>query len=325
MTILDEIAQYSAIRILEDQRTFSLEDLKKQCDEILKTENDNALNLPDEDGLFRFGQALKKPGLSVISEIKKASPSKGVISEDFPFLDIAGAYERGGADCISCLTEPRWFQGSDEIFTSIRAYTKLPMLRKDFVVDEYQIYQAKTLGANAVLLICALLDTETIRYYLSICRELHMDALVETHDEEEIRSAVAAGAKIIGVNNRNLKDFSVNFENASTLRNLIPKECIYVAESGVTGAEDAKVLEEIGADAVLIGEALMRAENKKKLICAIKNVEYDENEEENEHENQDMRNQENGGLPVSERGNAGLRGLHFLAEKFSFGRGRKGN
>ncbi len=265
MAILDEIAAYSALRVMNDKKTYSLEDLKKQCGEMLK----RSASEP-EAGLFRFGQALKKPGLSIISEIKKASPSKGIISEDFPYLFIAGEYEKAGADCISCLTEPNWFLGSDDIFAAVRAYTKLPMLRKDFVVDEYQIYQAKTLGADAVLLICALLDTETIRYYLGICRELQMDALVETHDADEIRSAVAAGAKIIGVNNRNLRDFSVDLKNAESLRALVPEDCIFVAESGVRGPEDAACLKAVGADAALIGEALMRAEDKRAMIRAFK-------------------------------------------------------
>ncbi len=225
---------------------------------------------PDEHGLYRFGQALRKPGISVISEIKKASPSKGIISEDFQYLDIAGAYERAGADCISCLTEPKWFKGSDDIFAAVRAYTKLPMIRKDFVVDEYQLYQAKLLGADAVLLICAILDTETIAGYLDICSKLKMDALVETHDEAEIESALRAGAKIIGVNNRNLKDFSVDFSNAMRLREMIPEDKIYVAESGVKSAEDAETIRRIGADAVLIGEALMRTEDRAGFIKAFK-------------------------------------------------------
>lgn len=225
---------------------------------------------PDEYELYRFGQALRKPGISVISEIKKASPSKGIISEDFPYLDIAGAYERAGADCISCLTEPKWFKGSDDIFAAVRAYTKLPMIRKDFVIDEYQIYQAKLLGADAVLLICALLDTETIARYLDICSKLKMDALVETHDEAEIESALKAGAKIIGVNNRNLKDFSVDFSNAMKLREMIPETKVYVAESGVKSAEDAETIRRIGADAVLIGEALMRTEDRAGFIRAFK-------------------------------------------------------
>lgn len=268
MTILDEIAAYARERVAADKNKVSLEILKAHCEEISAAGTTGAGRTAG--GVFRFGQALQKPGISVISEVKKASPSKGIISEDFPYLEIAGAYTEAGTDCISCLTEPKWFLGSDEIFQEIRAITPVPMIRKDFVVDEYQIYQAKCMGADAVLLICAILDTDTIRRYLEICNRLQLDALVETHDAEEIASAVAAGAKIIGVNNRNLKDFSVDFENAKRLRELIPSDCIYVAESGVKGQEDVAVLKAIGADAVLVGEALMRSSDKAEMIRRFK-------------------------------------------------------
>lgn len=275
--ILNEIAEYAAYRVFLDKREYSLEELKDKCSQAEASYNETGgrsagicFEEPDESGLYRFGRALKGPGISVISELKKASPSKGVISQDFPYLDIAGAYERAGASCISCLTEPKWFLGSDDIFAAVRAYTALPMIRKDFVVDEYQIYQAKLLGADAVLLICALLDTDTIAYYLDICRSLRMDALVETHDESEISSALSAGARIIGVNNRNLKDFSVNFDNAVRLRELIPADRVYVAESGVQTAQDAELIAKTGADAVLIGEALMRADDREAFIRAFR-------------------------------------------------------
>jgi indole-3-glycerol phosphate synthase len=217
-----------------------------------------------------FTDALKKPGMSFICEVKKASPSKGVISKDFPYLDIAKAYEAAGADAVSCLTEPKWFQGSDQIFTEIRQTIATPMLRKDFTVDEYQIYQAKVMGANAVLLICAILDTKTIAKYLEICDKLGLAALVEAHDEKEIESAVSAGAKIIGVNNRNLKDFSVDFSNAARLRDKIPPDVLYVAESGVYCPADAASLKAIGADAALIGEALMRARDKGAMLASLR-------------------------------------------------------
>lgn len=266
MTILDEIAGYAKLRVNEDKKNCSLEDIRTQAMVVAAEDNAHA----DASGLYAFGQALKKPGLSIISEVKKASPSKGIIAECFPYKEIAASYEDAGADCVSCLTEPRWFLGSDEIFMDIRRTIKLPMIRKDFTIDEYQIYQARVMGANAVLLICALLDTDTIIRYLKICEELKIDALVETHDAAEIESAVKAGARIIGVNNRNLKDFSVNFENARALRSLIPDNCVYVAESGVTGPEDVDILRRIGADAVLVGEALMRADDKKAMIKAFK-------------------------------------------------------
>ena len=173
-------------------------------------------------------------------------------------------------DCVSVLTEPKWFLGSDEIFKEIRAAITLPMIRKDFTVDAYQIYEAKCMGADAVLLICVLLPTETIREYLKICDDLGLTALVETHDENEIRSALKAGARVIGVNNRNLKNFTVDFSNAANLREQIPANVIFVAESGVKEPQDVGVLAEIGADAVLIGEALMRAEDKTERLAEFK-------------------------------------------------------
>jgi len=185
-------------------------------------------------------------------------------------MKIASEYEAAGADAISCLTEPKWFLGSDEIFCQIRSAVKTPMIRKDFVVDEYQLYQARLMGADCVLLICALLDTQTISSYLNICDDLGLAALVETHDENEISSAVSAGARMIGVNNRNLKDFSVNLDNTAHLRDSIPTDALYVAESGVSSPEDAAALRKAGADALLVGEALMRAENKASFLNAMR-------------------------------------------------------
>ena len=253
--ILDELAAYAAERVKTDAAKHSLSELKERCQGF------SNIRTP-----FCFEQALRADGLSFICEVKKASPSKGLISPDFPYLRIAQEYEAAGADCISCLTEPKWFLGSDEIFTEIRRTVNTPMIRKDFTVHEYQIYQAKLMGADAVLLICAILDTDTIAHYLSICDSLGLSALVETHDESEIDSAIAAGAKLIGVNNRNLKDFSVDFSNASRLRDRIPADCLYVAESGVKNAEDVAALRKIGADAVLMGEVLMRAPDKTALL-----------------------------------------------------------
>ncbi|MCD8375871.1 MAG: indole-3-glycerol phosphate synthase TrpC [Oscillospiraceae bacterium] len=257
-TILDTIADYARLRVAADAEENSIDVMQE---------------LAMQGGMAHgaaFEQALRKPGVSFICEVKKASPSKGIISEDFPYLSIAREYEGAGADCISCLTEPKWFLGSDQIFRDIRAAVSLPMLRKDFVVDDYQIYQAKVMGANAVLLICALLDTETVARYLELCGRLGLAALVEAHDEGEIASAVAAGARIIGVNNRNLKDFSVDFSNAARLRDLIPPGVLFVAESGVKGPADVAALRSLGADAVLIGETLMRAADKKKTLDALR-------------------------------------------------------
>lgn len=265
-TILDTIADANRQRVAAAKEQLSLEALRQKALDLCAADEAAGKDQPGK----AFMDALRKPGMSFICEAKKASPSKGVISQDFPYLDIARDYQAAGAECMSCLTEPRWFLGSDQIFCEIRAEVSTPMIRKDFTVDEYQIYQAKTMGANAVLLICAILDTATIAKYLEICDTLGLAALVEAHTPEEIASAVDAGAKIIGVNNRNLKDFSVDFSNAARLRDLIPPESIYVAESGVKGPEDARVLRSIGADAALIGEAFMRAADKAALLRELK-------------------------------------------------------
>lgn len=256
-TILDTIAAHARQRVAADKARVSLDAMR----ELAGQGNANGTD---------FIAALRRPGMSFICEVKKASPSKGLISPDFPYLDIARDYEAARADCISCLTEPKWFLGSDAIFQEIRSAVSTPMLRKDFTVDEYQIYQAKVLGGDAVLLICALLDTGTIARYLGLCHDLGLAAVVEAHDRAEIASAVAAGAEIIGVNNRNLKDFSVDFSNAARLRELIPPEAVYVAESGVTGPADVAALRRIGADAALMGEVLMRAPDKKALLAALR-------------------------------------------------------
>ena len=258
MTILDTIADHARTRVASERLCHPLEELQERC---------KTLGIARGE---RFRSALEKPGLSFICEVKKASPSKGVISTDFPYLRIAQEYESAGADAISCLTEPRWFLGSDQIFCEIRSTVDTPMLRKDFAVDEYQLYQARIMGADAVLLICALLDTHTLSRYLDICQELGLSALVEARDEKEIASATAAGANIIGVNNRNLKDFSINLDNAARLRDQIPPGVLYVAESGIRGPKDAAAVRAIGADAVLIGEALMRAPNKSAMLAAMR-------------------------------------------------------
>ena len=254
MNILAEISSVARERVAVAKQKISLDAMKTLAE-------DSKLG----DGK-KFLAALKRPELSFICELKKASPSKGIIAEDFPYVEIAREYESAGADCVSCLTEPKYFLGSDKIFCDVRAEISLPMLRKDFTVDEYQIYQAKVMGADAVLLICAILDTTTLEKFLTICEDLNLTALVETHDAKEIQSSIEAGAKIIGVNNRNLKNFSVDFTNAARLRELIPPEKIYVAESGVKTPSDVATLKKIGADAVLIGETLMRAADKKSKL-----------------------------------------------------------
>ena len=255
-TVLDAIAAYARERVAADRKREPLEVLRARC-----TEPGNGP---------AFYEAVGKPGLSFICEIKRASPSKGLIDPAFDYLSIARAYEAAGADAVSCLTEPKWFLGSDAIFADVRREIETPMLRKDFVVDEYQIYQAKALGANCVLLICALHDTATVARYLELCDSLGLAALVEAHDAQEIDMAASAGAQMIGVNNRNLRDFSVDFSNAARLRERIPANALYVAESGVTGPADAKALRQIGADAALIGEAFMRAKDKAAMLRAMR-------------------------------------------------------
>jgi indole-3-glycerol phosphate synthase len=257
MNILEEIAAYARTRVEADRAALPLGALKERCSALAPGAKD-------------FEKALRGPGMSLICEVKKASPSKGVISPDFPYLDIARDYQAAGADALSCLTEPRWFLGSDRIFEEMRDAVSTPMLRKDFTVDEYQIYQARAMGADAVLLICALLDTRKIAEYLELCDSLHLSALVEAHDEQEIAAAVAAGAAVIGVNNRNLKNFQVDFSNAARLRSAIPPHVLYVAESGISGPEDAAALRAIGADAALVGEALMRSPDRRALLWAMR-------------------------------------------------------
>ena len=258
MTILDKLAELSRERVRADQEKVSEAEMR---------ELSRAMGRGNGEAFFA---ALRKPGISFICEIKKASPSKGLISPDFPYMKIAADYERAGADCISCLTEPEYFLGSDQVFREIRAAVSLPMLRKDFTVSPYQLDQARVMGANAALLIVSLMDGKTLEAYLERCEELGIAALAETHDEAEIRTAAAAGAKIIGVNNRNLKDFTVDFDNAARLRDRIPADCVYVAESGVKTPEDMARLRKIGADAALIGEALMRADDPAAMLRQLK-------------------------------------------------------
>lgn len=263
MTILDELAKQAVIRTEKAKEKLPLAEIK-------------ALALEIKKGDFSFEKALKKPTMAFICECKKASPSKGIIAEHFPYLEIAKEYEEAGADCISVLTEPTRFLGSDEYLREIAAAVKLPCIRKDFIVDEYMIYEAKLLGAQAVLLICSILTEAQITNYIKICDKLGISALVEAHDEEEIKTAIKAGARIIGVNNRNLKDFSVDTENSKRLRSLVPENIIFVSESGVTSAEDIAKLKEAGVNAVLIGEALMRAENKAQKLAKLRGS-HDEN------------------------------------------------
>ena len=257
MTILDELAEYAKERVRTKKELISLDEVRS-----------SALSLPA--GSFEFEKALKKDDIAFICECKKASPSKGIIAEDFPYLQIAKDYQTAGADCISVLTEPKWFLGKDQYLKEITQNVNIPCIRKDFTVDEYMIYEAKLLGAKAVLLICAILTSDQIKEYLKICDKLGISALVEAHNETEVKTAVQCGARVIGVNNRDLRDFSVNTDNSRKMRELIPDNVIFVSESGIKTAEDIDLLRKIGADAVLIGETLMKAENKSAKLRELK-------------------------------------------------------
>lgn len=253
MSILEELADHARERVKAAE--------KERPEELIRR---LAAELPKGD--FSFEKALKKNGISFICECKKASPSKGIIAEDFPYLAIAKEYEEAGADAISVLTEPKWFLGSDRYLEEIAKAVEIPVLRKDFTVSPYMIYEAKLLGASAVLLIVALLSEQELREDLEICRELGISALVECHEEKEIDTALSSGARVIGVNNRNLKDFSVDTGLSERLRGRLPKETIYVSESGIRTPEDVDRLKDAKVDAVLLGEVLMRSEDKKALL-----------------------------------------------------------
>lgn len=251
--ILDDIAAATAKRVSKAKESVPLKVMQRRSYAIAR-------------GDFRFEKAIKEEKISFICEVKRASPSKGMISENFPYIEIARDYEEAGADAISVLTELDYFLGSDRYLSEIKKNVDIPLLRKDFVIDSYQLYEAKVLGADAVLLICALLDTETIKKYLKTCESLGLCALVEVHSEKELDSAVTAGAKIIGINNRNLKTFEVNLKTFTNLRPLVPNGVLVVAESGIKTTEDIAVIRDAGVDAVLIGETLMRSEDKKMTL-----------------------------------------------------------
>ena len=242
-----------------------------------RVERDKKVGLPCRDGVsspapFRFEEALRQPGVHFICEVKKASPSKGVIAKDFPYLDIAREYEKAGAAAISVLTEPDFFQGSDRYLTEIREVVDTPLLRKDFILDPFQIEQAVCLGADAILLICAVLSQAQMSEYIRRADELGLSCLVEAHDENELKTALRAGARIVGVNNRNLKTFEVDIGNSIRLRQLAPRDVIFVSESGIRTAEDMKMLHGHGIDVALIGETLMRSPDKKAALVELRGV-----------------------------------------------------
>ncbi|MCM1307215.1 MAG: indole-3-glycerol phosphate synthase TrpC [Butyrivibrio sp.] len=252
--ILDEIAKRTVQRVEEQKKRIPLDELAAL-----------ARLLPADTG-FPFEKSLRGEGMSFICEVKKASPSKGVIAKDFPYLEIAREYEAANAAAISCLTEPYYFQGSDEYLREIAQNVNIPVLRKDFTVDEYMIYEAKLLGASAVLLICALLSDGQLKAFLETAHSLGLSALIEAHTEEEVRRALRCGGRIIGVNNRDLQTFKVDITTSLRLRSLVPEDCVYVSESGIEAPSDIRALYDNGTDAVLIGETLMRAADKRAAL-----------------------------------------------------------
>lgn len=259
--ILEQLSEHARERVMEAKRQRPLEGIREQAE---------AMRAEEKGEVFLLEKALRAPGLSFICECKRASPSKGMISEDFPYLEIAREYEEGGAAAISCLTEPKWFLGKDEYLKDIVREVSIPVLRKDFTVEAYQIYEAKLLGASAVLLIVSILRLEELKEYIKVADELGLSAFVETHDEEEVEIAISAGARILGVNNRNLKDFTVDVGNTLRLRQQVPKDILFVAESGIQTEEDIARLAEAGVDAVLMGESLMRAENRVEKLRSLR-------------------------------------------------------
>ena len=255
--ILDEIAEYTRIRVENAKKKVPAEEMKRQ-----------ALELPKKT--FAFEKALNTDKIGFICEVKKASPSKGLISPDFDYIGTAKQYDAAGASAISVLTEPKYFQGDNRYLTEIKENLSIPVLRKDFTVDEYMIYEARVINADCILLICAILSEEELTRYLSIADSLGLSAIVEAHDEDEVNMALRAGARIVGVNNRDLKTFTVDIENSIRLRKLVPDNVIFVAESGIKTRQDIKRLESMGVNAVLIGETLMRSKNISDTINELK-------------------------------------------------------
>lgn len=261
MNILEEIAVKRRLDIERRKQERPFETIRQQALELAEQE------LKKEGSFaFPFRQALAGEGMSFICEVKRASPSKGLLAERFPYLEIAREYERAGAAAISVLTEPVYFLGKDAYLQEIAEMVRIPVLRKDFIIDAYQIYEARVLGASAVLLICALLEEESLKVFLETAHEVGLDVLVEAHDEAEVKRAMAVGANIIGVNNRDLKTFTVDINNSARLRRLVPEEVLFVSESGISTGTDVKQLEEMEVNAVLVGEAFMRSTDRARLL-----------------------------------------------------------
>ena len=257
--MLEKIVAKTEERLVESKRNNPLSQLKEEV---------SKLDINDD---FPFKEALKDPEIAIIAEVKKASPSKGLIAEDFDYIKIAKDYEQAGASAISVLTEPYFFKGSNDYLKEIAENVSIPILRKDFTIDEYMIWEAKSLGASAILLIVSILDDVQLKNYLDLAHDLGLSAIVETHDANEIETAINAGAGIIGVNNRNLADFTVDINNSINLRRLVSDDILFISESGIKTAEDVRRLKENNVDAVLIGETLMRSDDKKAMIAELKN------------------------------------------------------
>lgn len=253
--ILDKIIEATKIRVAQEKQVESPEAVKAA-----------ALALPS-DAEFPFEAALRQQDFNFICEVKKASPSKGIIAEHFPYLEIAKEYEVAGAAAISVLTEPDFFKGDKKYLQEIASAVKIPVLRKDFIIDEYQIYQVKVWGASAVLLICACLDVPTLTKFRELADSLGLSSLVEAHDEHEVQMAIDCGARIIGVNNRNLKDFTVDVQNSVRLRNLVQDDVIFISESGLETPEDIQVLRDNNIGVALMGETFMRSPNKVEKLA----------------------------------------------------------
>lgn len=260
MNILDRIVEKTKIRV---------EQLRIKDREIKEA----AKTVKGEP--FLFENALRKESMCFICEVKKASPSKGIIAEDFPYIKIAQEYEEAGADAISVLTEPDFFLGSTNYLKEITKEVKIPVLRKDFIIDELQIYESKIIGASAILLICSVLDEITLSKFIKIAERLGLNALVEAHNEQEIKKALKANAKIIGVNNRDLKTFNIDIKNSMKLRKFVPDDVVFVSESGIKSYEQIKELQENKVNAVLIGETFMRSNNKTRELNILKGKTYE--------------------------------------------------
>jgi len=253
--ILDDIVADKLKRLPEHKALISEADMRKMAEQAV-AEGIRPENL--------FYNNLKKDGISIIGEFKKASPSLGKITEKIDLMERIEEYN-ASVDAISCLTEEDHFSGCVDYLKQIRSKSELPIIRKDFMVDEYQFYEAKVIGADAVLLITAILDDAQMKSFYELSRELKLDVLVETHDEYEIERALKIDPRIIGVNNRNLKDFTISIENTGRLRQYIPQDKVYVAESGIMSDDDVRYLKEVGVDAFLIGRAFMESQNPREL------------------------------------------------------------